>query len=52
MDKIYFPEEPFIVLEFSQEKDGLYEDADPFPASLSDAQIEQEVRYALGIEKP
>ena len=52
VDKVYFPEKPFFVLEFSENKEGPYEDADPFPYDLSDAEVEQEIRYSLGIETP
>ncbi len=50
VDKIYFPEKPFLVLGFSQEIAGPYEEADPFPADLSFEEMEKEIRYALGIE--
>lgn len=49
VDRVYFSEKPFLVLEFSEYKDGPYEDADPFPYDLSDDEIEQEVRYSLGV---
>lgn len=50
VDRVYFPEKPFLVLEFSENKEGPYKDADPFPYDLSDAELEQEIRYSLGIE--
>lgn len=46
---MYFPERPFLVLEFSEEIEGPYEDGDPFPFDLPEAALEQEVRDALGI---
>ena len=49
VDKLYFPEKPFLVLEFSEYKEGPYEDADPFPYDLSDAELEQEIRCSLNI---
>lgn len=52
VDRVYFSEKPFLVLEFSEYKEGPYEDADPFPYDLSDAELEQEIRYSLGIEAP
>ncbi len=48
--RVYFPEKPFLVLEFSENKESPYEDADPFPYDLSDAETEQEIKYSLGIE--
>ncbi|MDE7205962.1 MAG: hypothetical protein K2N90_02160 [Lachnospiraceae bacterium] len=50
VDRVYFPQKPFLVLEFSEHKEGPYEDADPFPYDLSEAELEQEIRYSLGIE--
>lgn len=47
VDHVYFSEKPFLVLEFSQQKDGPYEDADPFPYDLPDTQLEQEIRSSL-----
>ena len=52
VDRVYFSEKPYLVLEFSEHKEGPYEDADPFPYNLSDAELEQEIRYSLGIETP
>lgn len=51
VDRIYFSEKPFLVLEFAENKEGPYEDADPFPYDLSDTELDQEIRYCLGIEK-
>ncbi len=50
VDSVYFPEKPFLVLEFSEHQEGPYEDADPFPYDLSDEELEQEIRYSLGME--
>ena len=50
VDRIYFSEKPFLVLEFAENKEGPYEDADPFPYDLSDTELDQEIRYCLGIE--
>lgn len=50
VDRVYFSEKPFLVLEFSQYKEGPYEDADPFPYDLSDAELDQEIRHSLGIK--
>ncbi len=47
--RVYFSEKPFIVLEFSQKKEGPYEDADPFPYDLLEAEFEQEIKLSLGI---
>lgn len=52
VDRVYFSEKPFLVLEFSQRKEGPYEDADPFPYDLTDVELEREIRYSLGIEFP
>ncbi len=49
IDKMYFPERPFIVLEFADEIDGPYEDADPFPYDLPMDELKLEIQYALGI---
>ena len=51
VDWIYFPEKPFIILEFSDKIDGPYEDADPFPYDLPDNEFEYEIRFSLGLEK-
>ena len=50
MDWMYF-QKPFLVLEFSDRPEGPYEDADPFPFDLPDDELEEEVRFALGLEK-
>lgn len=50
MDRVYFTEKPFIVLEFSDKIDGPYEDADPFPYDLPDNKFEYEIRFSLGLE--
>ena len=50
VDRLYFSEKPFLVLEFSANKEGPHEDADPFPYDLSNMELEQEIRYSLGIE--
>lgn len=50
VDRVYFSEKPFLVLEFSKCKEGPYEDADPFPYDLPDIKIEQEIRYSLGLK--
>lgn len=49
VDRVYFTEKPFLVLEFSNTKEGPFEDADPFPYDLSDVEIEEEIKFALGI---
>lgn len=49
VDRVYFSEKPFIVLEFSKKKEGPYEDADPFPYDMSDVDFEQEIKFSLGI---
>ncbi len=43
-------DKPFLVLEFSEYRDGPYEDSDPFPYDLSYYKIEQEIRYIFGVE--
>lgn len=50
VDRVYFSEKPFIVLEFSKKKEGPYEDADPFPYDMSDVEFEQEIKSSLCIK--
>lgn len=50
VDRVYFSEKPFLVLEFSKCEEGPYEDADPFPYDLPDIEMEQEIRYSLGLD--
>jgi len=47
VDKIYFQERPFIVLEFAENPNGPYEDADPIPYDLPDDEFEQEIKNIL-----
>lgn len=49
VDKMYFPEKPFFVLEFADEIGGPYEDADPFPFDLKMEDVKLEIEYALGV---
>lgn len=49
VSKIYFPQKPFLVLEFADMIDGPYEDADPFPFDLTIEEIQLEIQYALGV---
>ena len=49
--RIYFEQKPFIVLEFADEPEGIYEDADHFPYDLTDNEIKTEIEFALGINK-
>lgn len=49
VDKMYFPEKPFIVLEFGDEIEGIYEDADPFPFDLTMEEMKLEIQWALGV---
>lgn len=53
IDEVLFSEKPFIVLEFTNTIEDVYnnvmEDSDPFPYDLSDAEIVQEVKYSLNI---
>ena len=49
VDKIYFPEKPFLVLEFADELEGPYENADPFPFDLTMEEMELEIKYALEV---
>ena len=49
VDKIYFPEKPFLVLEFADKVEGPYEDADPFPFDLPIEEVKLEIEYALGV---
>lgn len=49
VDKMYFPEKPFIVLEFADEIEGPYEDADSFPFDLPTKEVKLEIEYALGV---
>lgn len=47
VDKIYFKEKPFIVLEFAENPNGPYEDADPISYDMSDDEFEQEINKIL-----
>ena len=47
VDKILFPDLPFIVLEFSDRIEGPYEDADPFPYDLAFDEMEREIKFAM-----
>jgi len=49
VDKMYFSEKPFIVLEFADKIEGPYEDADPFPFDLPMEEVKLEIEYALGV---
>lgn len=49
VDKMYFPDKPFIVLKFSDVIEGPYEDADPFPFDLPIEEVKLEIEYALGV---
>lgn len=49
VDKMYFPDKPFLVLEFADEIEGPYEDADPFPFDLPMEEVKLEIEYALGV---
>ena len=55
VDEVIFSK-PFIVLEYSRDLDGvlknIMEDCDPFPYDLPDEEVEMEVKYTLGLEKP
>ncbi len=44
VDYLLFDEKPFLVLELSDQFDGPYEDADPFPYDLRDADLEEIIR--------
>ncbi|MCM1180192.1 MAG: hypothetical protein NC347_08055 [Clostridium sp.] len=50
VDRVYFSEKPSLVLEFSEYKEGPYEDADSFPYDLPAMELEQEICYSLGIK--
>lgn len=49
VDNLYFSEKPFLVLEFGDEINGPYEDAEPFPYDLTMKEIKLEIQYALGV---
>lgn len=49
IDKMYFTQKPFVVLEFADEIDGPYEDVDPFPYDLPMDELKLEMKYALGV---
>ena len=49
VDKMYFSEKPFIVLEFADKIEGPYEDADPFPFDLPIDEVKLEIEYALEV---
>lgn len=50
VDKVYFSEEPYIVLEFGNKVSGPYEDADPFPFNIERNAFEREIRCSMGID--
>lgn len=50
IDRVYLPDCPCIVLEFSDQYDGPYEDADPFPFHLGEKEFEQKIRYSMGLD--
>ena len=43
IDKLYFPKKPFLVLEFADKIEGLYEDADTFLYGLSMEEVKLEI---------
>lgn len=47
VDKLFFQEKPFIVLEFSDRPEGPYEDADPFPYDLPKHEMKKKIKIAL-----
>ena len=47
----FLPEKPYMVLSFGDTIETIFEDADPFPYDLSEKELEQEVRYSLGIDE-
>lgn len=47
VDKMFFPDAPFLVLEFSDRIEGPYEDADPFPYDLAAKEMEWEIENLL-----
>lgn len=49
VDKMYFSEKPFLLLQFADEIEGPYEDADPFPFDLPLEEIELEIKFSLGV---
>ena len=52
VDEVCFPQKPFLVIECGSYEDLLQngmEDADPFPYDLPQSELENEVKYALGI---
>lgn len=51
IDKVFFTDRPCIVLEFSKDIDGPYEDADPFPYDLEMDVFEQEITFSMCINK-
>ena len=46
----YLPQKPFMVFSFGDTIESIFEDAEPFPYDLSEKELEQEVRYSLGID--
>lgn len=44
---MFFPDAPFLVLEFSDRIEGSYEDADPFPYDLAAKEMEWEIENLL-----
>ena len=49
IDKVFFSHIPCIVIEFSKNIDGPYEDTDPFPYNLEMNAFEHEIKYSMGI---
>lgn len=52
VDEVCFPSKPFIVIEagtYDKLMNNTMEDADPFPYDLTDAELLNEVKYALGM---
>ena len=46
----FLPQKPFMVFSFGDTVESIFEDAEPFPYDLSEKELEQEVRYSLGID--
>lgn len=52
VDEIFFETKPFVVIEcgsYDESANNVMEDTNPFPYDLSDDELINEVKYALGI---
>ena len=50
IDTVMFPEKPFLIVEYADNKDGFWHGAAPFPYDFSNEEYEREIRLSLGID--